>query len=192
MGWRNSNVNSNSSWSKNGVGGNKNNNGMNKDLQQMKAEFKAQQAVQTQLWGKQEKLNRFSTGFILHEDAIGSFEQQLTAQQRGAVLKVVQERYQDWSISMTQAEHPFDKGERVELLHKLVQHVLYEQYVPVYEIYHFGSEFLNGYTPQKMQAVRGYFDGVFAGTYPKAIPEGKRGAIECNIDIQEKLSQPFR
>ncbi len=35
-----------------------------------------------------------------------------------------------------------------------------------------------------MQAVRGYFDGVFAGTYPKAIPVDKRGAIESSADAK--------
>ncbi len=35
-----------------------------------------------------------------------------------------------------------------------------------------------------MQAVRGYFDGVFAGTYPKAIPVYKRGAIESSADAK--------
>jgi hypothetical protein len=35
-----------------------------------------------------------------------------------------------------------------------------------------------------MQAVRGYFDGVFAGTYPKAIPADKRAAIESDADAK--------
>jgi hypothetical protein len=37
--------------------------------------------------------------------------------------------------------------------------------------------------PQKMQAVRGYFDDVFAGTYPKAIPADKP-AIESAADAK--------
>jgi hypothetical protein len=35
-----------------------------------------------------------------------------------------------------------------------------------------------------MQAVRGYFDEVFAGTYPKAIPADKRSAIELTADAK--------
>jgi hypothetical protein len=35
-----------------------------------------------------------------------------------------------------------------------------------------------------MKAVRGYFDDVFAGTYPKTIPERKRAAIEADADAK--------
>jgi hypothetical protein len=56
--------------------------------------------------------------------------------------------------------------------------------VPVMEIYHFGNQFLNGYTPQKMQAVRGYFDQVFEGGYSKSIPADKRAAILKSADAR--------
>jgi hypothetical protein len=55
--------------------------------------------------------------------------------------------------------------------------VLYERYVPVREIYHFSQQFLNGFTPQRMQAVRGYFDQVFEGSYAKSIPEQQRALL---------------
>jgi hypothetical protein len=54
---------------------------------------------------------------------------------------------------------------------------LYERYVPIREIYHFGQQFLNGFTPQRMQAVRGYFDQVFEGSYAKSIPEQQRALL---------------
>jgi hypothetical protein len=54
---------------------------------------------------------------------------------------------------------------------------LYERYVPIREIYHFGQQFLNGFTPQRMRAVRGYFDQVFEGQYAKSIPEQQRALL---------------
>jgi hypothetical protein len=70
--------------------------------------------------------------------------------------------------------------------------VLYERDVPAREIYHFGDKFLNGYTPQKMQTVRGYFDRVFEGNYAKGIPEGKKAAIVSETDERytEETGQP--
>ena len=50
------------------------------------------------------------------------------------------------------------------------------------EIYHFGDKFLNGYSHQKMQVVRGYFDQVFEGSYSKRLPADKHGAIEAGAD----------
>jgi hypothetical protein len=74
--------------------------------------------------------------------------------------------------------------EVAELQQKLRQQVLYDRFVPVREIYHFGNQFLNGYTPQKMQAVRGYFDQVFEGGYSKSIPADKRAAILRSADAR--------
>jgi hypothetical protein len=56
--------------------------------------------------------------------------------------------------------------------------------VPVREIYHFGNQFLNGYSPQKMKAVRGYFDQVFEGKYSKSIPADKQAEILKSADAK--------
>jgi hypothetical protein len=146
--------------------------------------FKAQQAAQTKLWAKQEKLDRLSAGFILNEEHVASFEQQLTPSQKGALTKEVNERYKELTGLAQQADNPLMPYEVAELQQKLRQQVLYERFVPVREIYHFGNQFLNGYTPQKMQAVRGYFDQVFEGGYSKSIPADKRAAILKSADAR--------
>jgi hypothetical protein len=66
-----------------------------------------------------------------------------------------------------------DSFSKRKVQQQLEQRVLYEQYTPAQEIYYFAGQSLNGHMPQKKQAVRGSFDGVFAGTYPKAIPARK-------------------
>jgi hypothetical protein len=43
---------------------------------------------------------------------------------------------------------------------------------------------LNGYSPQKMQAVRGYFDQVFEGKYSKSIPADKQAEILKSADAK--------
>jgi hypothetical protein len=139
--------------------------------------FQAQQAAQTKLWAKQEKLNRLSAGFVLNQEHVASFEAQLTPSQKGALTKEVNERYKALTGLAQQADNPFEQYQVDDLKQKLRQQVLYERFVPVREIYHFGNQFLNGYTPQKMQAVRGYFDQVFEGGYSKSIPADKRAAI---------------
>ncbi len=51
-------------------------------------------------------------------------------------------------------------------------------------LYHFGQQFLNGFTPQWMQAVQGYFDQVFEGQYSKSIPANEEGKILRSADAQ--------
>ena len=92
------------------------------------AQFKAQQAAQKQLWAKQDKLNRFSTGFMLNEESVKDFEGQLTPSQQKTVQKAVNERYKDLSTLAQQADNPFEKYEVAEIKDKIRQQVLYEQY----------------------------------------------------------------
>jgi hypothetical protein len=96
----------------------------------------------------------------------------------------VNDRYKALTGLASQADNPFEQYEVAELQQKLRQQVLYERFVPVREIYHFGNQFLNGYTPQKMQAVRGYFDQVFEGKYSKSIPADKQAAILESADAK--------
>jgi hypothetical protein len=154
------------------------------EQQQQQAVFEAQQAAQTKLTAKQEKLNRLSAGFVTNETQVESFEKQLTPSQKGALTKEVKARYQTLTGLAQQADNPFEKYEVAEIQQKLRQQVLYERFVPVREIYHFGNKFLNGYTPQKMKAVRGYFDQVFEGNYAKSIPADKRAAILKSADAR--------
>jgi hypothetical protein len=152
------------------------------EFQAQQAAFKAQQVAQKQLMAKQEKLDRLSAGFMLNEAHVESFEAQLTPSQKGALTKEVKARYKDLTGLATQADNPFEQYEVAEVQQKIRQQVLYERFVPVREIYHFGSQFLNGYTPQKMQAVRGYFDQVFEGKYSKQLPADKQAAILKSAD----------
>jgi hypothetical protein len=154
------------------------------EFQAQQAAFKAQQVAQKDLWAKQEKLNRLSAGFMFNEKALDSFEGQLTPQQKGALTKEVNERYQVLAGLAQQADNKIEPYQVAELQQKLRQQVLYERFVPVREIYHFGNQFLNGYTPQKMQAVRGYFDQVFEGGYSKSISADKRAAILKSADAR--------
>jgi hypothetical protein len=108
--------------------------------------FQAQQAAQTKLWAKQEKLDRLSAGFILNEEHVKTFEAQLTPSQKGALTKEVNERYKALNGLAQQADNPLMPYEVAELQQKIRQQVLYERYVPIREIYHFGNQFLNGYT----------------------------------------------
>jgi hypothetical protein len=146
--------------------------------------FQAQQAAQTKLWAKQEKLDRLSAGFILNQEHVASFEAQLTPSQKGALTKEVNERYKALTGLAQQADNKIEPYQVAELQQKIRQQVLYERFVPVREIYHFGNQFLNGYTPQKMKAVRGYFDQVFEGKYAKSIPADKRAAILKSADAR--------
>jgi hypothetical protein len=155
-----------------------------REFQAQQAAFKAQQTAQKELWAKQEKLNRLSAGFMLNEEHVKTFEAQLTSSQKGALTKEVNERYKDLTGLATQADNPFELYEVADIKAKIRQQVLYERYVPVREINHFGNQFLNGYSPQKMKVVRGYFDQVFEGNYSKAIPEAKRVAILKSADAK--------
>jgi hypothetical protein len=55
----------------------------------------------------------------------------------------VKERYQALSALAQQADNPFEKYQVVDIQQQIRQQVLYERFVPVREIYHFGGEFLN-------------------------------------------------
>jgi hypothetical protein len=155
------------------------------EWQQQQAAFKTQQAAQTKLWAQQDKLDRLSVGFMLNEKYVASFEEQLTPSQKGALTKEVNERYKALTGLAQQAENQFEQYQVDDLKQKLRQQVLYERFVPVREIYHFGKEFLNGdYTPQKMKAVRGYFDQLFEGKYSKSIPADKQAAIIQSADAK--------
>jgi hypothetical protein len=121
---------------------------------------------------------------VLNQEHVASFEAQLTPSQKGALTKEVNERYKALTGLAQQADNPFEQYQVDDLKQKLRQQVLYERFVPVREIYHFGNQFLNGYTPQKMQAVRGYFDQVFEGGYSKSIPADKRAAILKSADAR--------
>jgi len=121
---------------------------------------------------------------MLNEEHVKSFEQQLTPSQKGALTKEVNERYKALAGLAQKADNPFEKYEVADIQQKIRQQVLYERFVPVREIYHFGKEFLNGYTPQKMKAVRGYFDQVFEGQYSKSIPADKTVEILKSADAK--------
>jgi hypothetical protein len=110
-------------------------------------------------------------------EPVASFKTQLTPSQKGSLTKEVDERYKALTGLATQANNPFEPYEVADIKAKIRQQVLYERFVPVREIYHFGNQFLNGYSPQKMKAVRGYFDQVFEGKYSKSIPADKQAAI---------------
>jgi hypothetical protein len=154
------------------------------EFQAQQAEFKAQQVAQKDLWAKQEKLDHLSAGLMLNEEHVKTFEAQLTPSQKGALTKEVNERYKELTGLAQQADNSLMPYEVAELQQKIRQQVLYERFVPVREIYHFGNQFLNGYTPQKMKAVRGYFDQVFEGQYSKSIPADKRAAILKSADTK--------
>jgi hypothetical protein len=149
---------------------------------QAEAEQKKQMAAWKTLRTDQGKLSDFSAGYMLSGSDLENFRQGLTPQQRQAVEAQATARNDQLTHLAKEAGTPLSQDEVQQQQQQLEQRVLYEQYTPAREIYHFGSLFLNGYTPQKMQAVRGYFDEVFAETYPKAIPAEKRGAIELAAD----------
>jgi hypothetical protein len=150
-------------------------------FQAQQAAFKAQQTAWKKLQAKQEKLSRFSS--VGNED-VKSFENQLTPQQKGALNKEVKARYGDLTSLAQQADSPLMPYEVTDIQQKLRQQVLYERFVPVREIYHFGGQFLNGYTPQKMKMVRGYFDQVFEGKYSKSISADKKAVIIQSADAK--------
>jgi Contact-dependent growth inhibition CdiA C-terminal domain len=145
--------------------------------------FKAQQAAQAQFWALQERLSTFSSGslpgegFGLNEGIVADYAKQLPLQQQAALQQTVNSRYHKVEGLAAQAQNPISPEEQATLHQQIQQQALYERYVPVREIYHFGQQFLNGITPQRMRAVRGYFDQVFEGQYSKSIPEKQRGAI---------------
>ncbi len=162
----------------------------NKEIAQFEANERAlqqRQAASQQLSAKKEKLNRFSQGFVHSEKFVKSFEQQqLTPQQRDAVQKEVSARYQKLSSLAQQADSPFKKAQSAAIQQQIRQQILYERFVPARDIYNFAQKFAGGYTPNKMQAVRGYFDQVFEGSYPKQLPPDRRLAIEAEADRQYK------
>jgi hypothetical protein len=141
-----------------------------------------QEAAERSLWAKQAKLSETSGGFAHHMQELGKFEDSLTQQQRQDLKNKVAARQNELLALAKQATHQLQKSDIQDLQTQVKLQVLYENYIPAREIYHFGKNFLNGYTPQKMQAVRGYFDSVFAGTYSKSIPAEKRSAIEAEAD----------
>jgi A nuclease family of the HNH/ENDO VII superfamily with conserved AHH len=151
---------------------------------QERARQEKQMAAWNTLQAEQSKLNTFSAGYVLSGSELETFSQGLTPQQQKAMQAQATAQNGKLTERAKEAGVPLSKSEIEQQQQQLVQRVLYEQYTPAREIYHFSSLFLNGYTPQKMQAVRGYFDGVFAGTYPKAIPAEKRGAIESSADAK--------
>jgi hypothetical protein len=151
---------------------------------QEEAEQKKQMAAWKTLRTDQGRLDNFSAGHILSGSDLETFRQGLTPQQRQAVQAQATARNDQLTQLAKEADTPLSRDELQQQQQQLEQRVLYEQYTPAREIYHFESLFLNGYTPQKMQAVRGYFDEVFAGTYSKAIPADKRTAIESSADAK--------
>jgi A nuclease of the HNH/ENDO VII superfamily with conserved LHH len=153
-------------------------------IKQQQAQFGKEMAASDALQAAQSKLNDFSSGFVLNGSDLDAFSQGLTPQQRQAVQAQATARNGKLTNLAQQAGLPLSKDEIKAQQAQLVQQVLYEQYTPAREIYHFGSKFLNGYTAEKMKAVRGYFDDVFAGTYPKTIPEGKSAGIEADADAK--------
>jgi A nuclease family of the HNH/ENDO VII superfamily with conserved AHH len=121
-------------------------------------------------------------GFGLTGKGLRDFGDSLTQQQRQDLQKKVAARQSELLALAKQATHQLQKSDIQDLQTQIKLQVLYENYIPAGEIYHFGKNFLNGYTPQKMQAVRGYFDGVFAGNYSKSIPAETRSAIVAEAD----------
>ncbi len=165
------------------------------EQQQQADQLQARQAAQTKLWAKQQQLGDSSAKLVLQQKPMEDFEAQLTPPQKEALTKAVTARYQDLATLAQQADNPLQKYEVADLHQQIRQQVLYERFVPVREIYHFGNEFLNGYMPQKMQAVRGYFDQVFEGSYAKSIPADKRAEILKSADAkytQETGKKPNR
>jgi hypothetical protein len=149
------------------------------------AKFNAEQSAQQQLWKAEDRLTQFSDGFLLKESEVEDFAQQLRRtkpEEFKQTMQAANVRYEKLATLAKQAGNPYAEFEVKNLQQKLLNQVLYERYIPVREIYHFSNKFMNGYSPEKMQTVRGYFDRVFEGTYSKGIPEGKRGAIEANAD----------
>jgi Bacterial toxin 47 len=151
---------------------------------QEEAKQKKQSVAWKTLQTEQSKLYDFNAGYSLSGSDLETFSQGLTPQQRQAVQAQATARNAKLTEQAKEAGMPLSKDEIAQQQQQIEQRVLYEQYTPAREIYHFAGQFLNGYTPQKMQTVRGYFDGVFAGTYPKAIPAEKRGAIESSADAK--------
>jgi A nuclease family of the HNH/ENDO VII superfamily with conserved AHH len=148
------------------------------------AEQKKQEVAWNILHSEQSRLSDFSAGYTLSSSDLETFSQGLTPQQRQAVEAQATALNEQFVNTAKQAGIPLSQDEIAQQQQQLVQKALYRNYTPAREIYHFASLFLNGYTPQKMQTVRGYFDDVFAGTYSKAIPAEKRGAIESSADAK--------
>jgi hypothetical protein len=129
-------------------------------------------------------LSDFNGKLFQQQKPMEDFEAQLTPPQKVALTKEVNERYKGLTALAQEADNPLMPYEVADLQKAIRQQVLYERFVPVREIYHFGDKFLNGYTPQKMQAVRGYFDQVFEGGYSKSIPADKRAEILRSADAK--------
>jgi hypothetical protein len=151
---------------------------------QWQEKFDKERAAWNALQAAQSKLNDFSSGYSLSGGDLDDFSKGLTPQQREAVQAQATARNNKLTNLAQQAGMPLSKEAIKAQEQQLVQQELYKQYTPAREIYHFASEFLNGYTAEKMKAVRGYFDQVFAGTYSKGIPEGKRAGIEADADAK--------
>ena len=69
-----------------------------------------------------------------------------------------QRRYETSTNLAQQANNLMQAYEATDTNQQLVNKVLYDSYIPVHEIAHFGDKLLNVYSPQKMKAVRGYFE----------------------------------
>ena len=154
---------------------------------QQQAVFHAQQAAQTKLWAQQDKLSDIHTGFTLNQTALKTFVQQLSPEQKRALQQDTNRRYQAYMSLATQAGNAVKPDEQGDIRQRLEQQALYQHYLPAREINRFGNQFWaveGGYTPQKMQQVRGYFDQVFEGQYSKSIPADKRGEILRSADVQ--------
>jgi hypothetical protein len=104
-----------------------------------------QQAAQKKLWAKQQQLGDFSAKLVRQQQSMTDFEAQLTPPQKEAVEKAVKARYQEVAALAQQADNPLQKYEVADLKKAIRQQVLYERFVPVREIYHFGDKFLNRY-----------------------------------------------
>jgi A nuclease family of the HNH/ENDO VII superfamily with conserved AHH len=159
-------------------------------FEQQQAAFQAQQAAQKQLWAQQDNLRAISTGFTLSPKAIETFIQQLSPAQKKALQQETNHRYQAYVNLATQAGNTVEPHEQADIRQQLQQQALYQNYIPVREINHFGSSFWglaggdSGYTPQRMQQVRGYFDQVFEGKYSKLIPAENQVKILQSADAQ--------
>ena len=151
------------------------------DLKNQAAVEHRQQNAQKVLEALQTRLDTFNSGnskkgegFILNEELAADFLRGLLPQQQAKLKQAVESRYQKFADKAAQAKNPISAYERSDIQQKIQQQALYECYVPVREIYHFAGQFLNGFTPERMERVRGYFDQVFEDKYSKSIPAKKR------------------
>ena len=113
--------------------------------------------------------------------------QQLSPEQKRALQQDTNRRYQAYLSLATQAGNAVKPYEQADIRQRIEQQVLYQNYIPAREINRFGNQFWaveGGYTPQKMQQVRGYFDQVFEGQYSKSIPAEEEAKILRSADAQ--------